>query len=293
MARQFWWNLFTCLLACFFFFLYILLTNWLLNRFQHLVGSIYLLISLGLCCHFTWLFFSFQDRVMINRLDNICEAVLKGKWPVNRRQMFDFQGLLPGCTPPTVDSPLQKRSFAELSMVGQAGVGASEDLTASPQLSKVGQSGLYLRLRVQLPKSSPSWEACVSLVLLRNTAAVSSALLNSHERLIPYTSCSLVLKASSYRRSSLGSLFCWKFSIGRRPQPLCPSPAEEEEEKNRNRGRESCQAEKPHGDGRAASGVSGGLRKRTRESRGFIKGLTRGNKLYLKFFISYFKVYLA
>ncbi|OXB74221.1 UNVERIFIED_CONTAM: hypothetical protein H355_009998 [Colinus virginianus] len=42
--------------------------------------------------------FSFwpKDRVMINRLDNICEAVLKGKWPVNRRQMFDFQGLIPG-----------------------------------------------------------------------------------------------------------------------------------------------------------------------------------------------------
>lgn len=80
---------------------------------------------------------------MINRLDNICEAVLKGKWPVNRRQMFDFQGLLPGCTPPTVDSPLQKRSFAELSMVGQASVSVSEDLTTSPQLSKVGQSSLY------------------------------------------------------------------------------------------------------------------------------------------------------
>uniref|UniRef100_A0A8B9MQ57 Chromodomain helicase DNA binding protein 7 n=1 Tax=Accipiter nisus TaxID=211598 RepID=A0A8B9MQ57_9AVES len=66
--------------------------------------------------------FSFwpKDRVMINRLDNICEAVLKGKWPVNRRQMFDFQGLIPGYTPTAVDSPLQKRSFAELSMVGQA-----------------------------------------------------------------------------------------------------------------------------------------------------------------------------
>ena len=74
---------------------------------------------------------------MINRLDNICEAVLKGKWPVNRRQMFDFQGLIPGYTPPTMDSPLQKRSFAELSMVGQASISGSEDLTTSPQLSKV------------------------------------------------------------------------------------------------------------------------------------------------------------
>uniref|UniRef100_A0A8C3PCQ2 Chromodomain-helicase-DNA-binding protein 7 n=1 Tax=Chrysemys picta bellii TaxID=8478 RepID=A0A8C3PCQ2_CHRPI len=83
--------------------------------------------------------FSFwpKDRVMINRLDNICEAVLKGKWPVNRRQMFDFQGLIPGYTPTAVDSPLQKRSFAELSMVGQASISGSEDITASPQLSKV------------------------------------------------------------------------------------------------------------------------------------------------------------
>lgn len=73
---------------------------------------------------------------MINRLDNICEAVLKGKWPVNRRQMFDFQGLIPGYTPTAVDSPLQKRSFAELSMIGQASISGSEDITASPQLSK-------------------------------------------------------------------------------------------------------------------------------------------------------------
>uniref|UniRef100_A0A669QRQ7 Chromodomain helicase DNA binding protein 7 n=1 Tax=Phasianus colchicus TaxID=9054 RepID=A0A669QRQ7_PHACC len=82
--------------------------------------------------------FSFwpKDRVMINRLDNICEAVLKGKWPVNRRQMFDFQGLIPGYTPTAVDSPLQKRSFAELSMIGQATISGSEDITASPQLSK-------------------------------------------------------------------------------------------------------------------------------------------------------------
>ncbi|XP_008835813.1 chromodomain-helicase-DNA-binding protein 7 isoform X2 [Nannospalax galili] len=82
--------------------------------------------------------FSFwpKDRVMINRLDNICEAVLKGKWPVNRRQMFDFQGLVPGYTPSTMDSPLQKRSFTELSMVSQASISGSEDVSTSPQLSK-------------------------------------------------------------------------------------------------------------------------------------------------------------
>uniref|UniRef100_A0A8B9MQM8 Chromodomain helicase DNA binding protein 7 n=1 Tax=Accipiter nisus TaxID=211598 RepID=A0A8B9MQM8_9AVES len=124
--------------------------------------------------------FSFwpKDRVMINRLDNICEAVLKGKWPVNRRQMFDFQGLIPGYTPTAVDSPLQKRSFAELSMVGQATVSGSEDITASPQLSKarkmhsiyrfhVREGGdeerLKLRLR-ELPRGEILWKWLPSYV---------------------------------------------------------------------------------------------------------------------------------
>ncbi|KAJ8279766.1 hypothetical protein COCON_G00068320 [Conger conger] len=77
-----------------------------------------------------------KDRVMINRMDNICEAVVKGKWPVNRRQLFDYPGLLPGYTPSAMDSPLQRRSFAELSMVGQASYSGSEDVTLSPQMAK-------------------------------------------------------------------------------------------------------------------------------------------------------------
>ncbi|KAK5859331.1 hypothetical protein PBY51_020894 [Eleginops maclovinus] len=89
--------------------------------------------------------FSFwpKDRLMINRMDNICEAVLKGKWPVNRRHIFDFPGnLLPGhgSTLPTVavatvtESPLQRRSLAELTMAGiQTPYSGSEDKTLSPQ----------------------------------------------------------------------------------------------------------------------------------------------------------------
>lgn len=73
---------------------------------------------------------------MINRLDHICETVLKGKWPVNRRQMFEFPGLIPGYTPTAMDSPMQKRSFAELSMVAQGNFSGSEEITASPQLSQ-------------------------------------------------------------------------------------------------------------------------------------------------------------
>ena len=92
---------------------------------------------------------------MINRMDNICDAVLKGKWPVNRRHLFDFPGnLLPsygaGATATAVaaaaaaaDSPLQRRSLAELSMAaagGHASYSGSEldmtlDMTLSPQVN--------------------------------------------------------------------------------------------------------------------------------------------------------------
>ncbi|KAL0965969.1 hypothetical protein UPYG_G00288840 [Umbra pygmaea] len=85
--------------------------------------------------------FSFwpKDRVMINRMDNICEAIIKGKWPVNRRQFFDFPGLLPGY-PGAIpsESPQQRRSLAELSMVAaaQTSFSGSEDLTLSPQVNE-------------------------------------------------------------------------------------------------------------------------------------------------------------
>ncbi|XP_069777518.1 chromodomain-helicase-DNA-binding protein 7 isoform X4 [Narcine bancroftii] len=81
--------------------------------------------------------FSFwpKDRVMINRLDNICEAMIKGKWPINRRQPFDFHGII-NFTPTSVESPLPRRSFTELSIVGQGSFGACEDVAGSPQMSK-------------------------------------------------------------------------------------------------------------------------------------------------------------
>uniref|UniRef100_A0A9J8CBC9 Chromodomain helicase DNA binding protein 7 n=1 Tax=Cyprinus carpio carpio TaxID=630221 RepID=A0A9J8CBC9_CYPCA len=83
--------------------------------------------------------FSFwpKDRVMINRMDNICEAVMKGKWPSNKRHFFDFPGLLPGYGSMATDSPLQRRSLGDLSMVGQTSYSGSEDLTMSPQVNKV------------------------------------------------------------------------------------------------------------------------------------------------------------
>lgn len=80
---------------------------------------------------------------MINRMDNICEAVIKGKWPINRRYVFDFPGnLLPGHGSAATtgvaavgENPLQRRGQAELVMAGVNTLySASEDKTLSPQL---------------------------------------------------------------------------------------------------------------------------------------------------------------
>lgn len=95
---------------------------------------------------------------MINRMDNICEVVLKGKWPVNRRHIFDFpSNLLPGhgstitatAVATATESPLQRRSLAELTMAGiHTPYSGSEDKTLSPQVhvsvcAHIGQTLRY------------------------------------------------------------------------------------------------------------------------------------------------------
>ena len=85
---------------------------------------------------------------MINRMDNICEAVIKGKWPANRRQFFDIPGLLPGYPGPVAsESPLQRRGLAELSMVAaaQTSFSGSEDLTLSPQVNVSSKKKLLFK----------------------------------------------------------------------------------------------------------------------------------------------------
>ncbi|KAM7075284.1 chromodomain-helicase-DNA-binding protein 7 isoform 3-T4 [Molossus nigricans] len=159
--------------------------------------------------------FSFwpKDRVMINRLDNICEAVLKGKWPVNRRQMFDFQGLLPGYTPPTVDSPLHKRSFAELSMVGQASVSGSEDLTTSPQLSKEDALNLSVprqrrrrrrKIEIEAERAAKRRNLMEMVAQLRESQVVSE---NGQEKVVDLSKASREATSSTSNFSSLTSKF--------------------------------------------------------------------------------------
>lgn len=80
---------------------------------------------------------------MINRMDNICEVVLKGKWPVNRRHIFDFpSNLMPGhvstLTAAAVAAPaegsLQRRSLAELTMAGMHSTYSGSEDKTSPQV---------------------------------------------------------------------------------------------------------------------------------------------------------------
>ncbi|ELW61544.1 Chromodomain-helicase-DNA-binding protein 7 [Tupaia chinensis] len=159
--------------------------------------------------------FSFwpKDRVMINRLDNICEAVLKGKWPVNRRQMFDFQGLIPGYTPTTVDSPLQKRSFAELSMVGQASISGSEDLTTSPQLSKEDALNLSVprqrrrrrrKIEIEAERAAKRRNLMEMVAQLRESQVVSE---NGQEKVVDLSKASREATSSTSNFSSLTSKF--------------------------------------------------------------------------------------
>lgn len=159
--------------------------------------------------------FSFwpKDRVMINRLDNICEAVLKGKWPVNRRQMFDFQGLLPGYAPPTADSPLQKRSLAELSMVGQASISGSEDLTASPQMSKEDALNLSVprqrrrrrrKIEIEAERAAKRRNLMEMVAQLRESQVVSE---NGQEKVVDLSKASREATSSTSNFSSLASKF--------------------------------------------------------------------------------------
>ncbi|NXA53835.1 CHD6 protein, partial [Nothocercus julius] len=51
-----------------------------------------------------------KDRVIINRIDNICHAILKGKWPSSSQQ-FDTQSLM--STPAAASNAISRSSFAE------------------------------------------------------------------------------------------------------------------------------------------------------------------------------------
>uniref|UniRef100_A0A8C8A3E0 Chromodomain helicase DNA binding protein 9 n=1 Tax=Oryzias sinensis TaxID=183150 RepID=A0A8C8A3E0_9TELE len=90
---------------------------------QYQAASAALTVSKNVQILRVWSFFLFfQDRVIINRLDSICQAVLKGKWPGPRR-VYE-----PGSA---------VASFYTTKLLDNANNSVSEDPSASPQGSKV------------------------------------------------------------------------------------------------------------------------------------------------------------
>uniref|UniRef100_A0A8C7VSA0 Chromodomain helicase DNA binding protein 9 n=1 Tax=Oncorhynchus mykiss TaxID=8022 RepID=A0A8C7VSA0_ONCMY len=75
-----------------------------------------------------------KDRVMINRLDSICQAVLKGKWPGTRRSYEAGGAVASFYTTKLLDNAAAANNSSNLC---SASALASEDPSASPQGSKV------------------------------------------------------------------------------------------------------------------------------------------------------------
>uniref|UniRef100_A0A8C7EAZ4 Chromodomain helicase DNA binding protein 9 n=1 Tax=Nothoprocta perdicaria TaxID=30464 RepID=A0A8C7EAZ4_NOTPE len=77
-----------------------------------------------------------KDRVMINRLDSICQTVLKGKWPSARRN-YESNTVASFYTTKLLDSPGAAADYSEPSAPTPPSAGVKEEYDQSPQLSKV------------------------------------------------------------------------------------------------------------------------------------------------------------
>uniref|UniRef100_A0A8B9GB70 DNA helicase n=1 Tax=Amazona collaria TaxID=241587 RepID=A0A8B9GB70_9PSIT len=82
-----------------------------------------------------------KDRVMINRLDSICQTVLKGKWPSSRRS-YDSNAVASFYTTKLLDSPGAAADCVEPSAPTPPLAGVKEEYDQSPQMSKVKKHGL-------------------------------------------------------------------------------------------------------------------------------------------------------
>ncbi|MEJ1276225.1 hypothetical protein NN561_007129 [Cricetulus griseus] len=87
-----------------------------------------------------------KDRVMINRLDSICQTVLKGKWPSARRN-YDANTVASFYTTKLLDSPGAATEYSEPSVPTPPAVAVKEDHEQSTQMSKEG--GLKLTFQKQ------------------------------------------------------------------------------------------------------------------------------------------------
>uniref|UniRef100_A0A8D2Q2P7 Chromodomain helicase DNA binding protein 9 n=1 Tax=Varanus komodoensis TaxID=61221 RepID=A0A8D2Q2P7_VARKO len=77
-----------------------------------------------------------KDRVMINRLDSICQTILKGKWPSARRS-YDSNTVASFYTTKLLDSPGAAAEYNEPSIPTPPSADVKEENDESPQMSKV------------------------------------------------------------------------------------------------------------------------------------------------------------
>ncbi|KAM9510012.1 chromodomain-helicase-DNA-binding protein 9-like isoform 1-T10 [Guaruba guarouba] len=77
-----------------------------------------------------------KDRVMINRLDSICQTLLKGKWPSSRRT-YDSNTVASFYTTKLLNSPGASAYYSEPSVPTPLFAGVKEEYDQSPQMSKV------------------------------------------------------------------------------------------------------------------------------------------------------------
>uniref|UniRef100_A0A8V5GTN2 Uncharacterized protein n=1 Tax=Melopsittacus undulatus TaxID=13146 RepID=A0A8V5GTN2_MELUD len=77
-----------------------------------------------------------KDRVMINRLDSICQTLLKGKWPSSRRS-YDSNTVASFYTTKLLNSPGVSAYCSEPSVATLPFAGVKEEYDQSPQMSKV------------------------------------------------------------------------------------------------------------------------------------------------------------
>ncbi|EPY80124.1 hypothetical protein CB1_000856013 [Camelus ferus] len=88
------------------------------------------------------------DRVMINRLDSICQTVLKGKWPSARRS-YDANTVASFYTTKLLDSSGAASEYSEPSVPTPPGAGVKEEHDQSAQMSKVKKHEGGLKLTFQ------------------------------------------------------------------------------------------------------------------------------------------------
>lgn len=135
-----------------------------------------------------------KDRVMINRLDSICQTVLKGKWPSARRS-YDANTVASFYTTKLLDSPGAATELREPRVPTPPRAAAKEEHDQPAQMSKEGGLKLTFQKQGFAQKRPPDPEDCglgqqQHLTRLRELQAASETSLASVAKCTPVSGTS-------------------------------------------------------------------------------------------------------